>query len=149
MLDRFERFIGTVSEVHRYLHRIMTDEMQRYDLKGAYAVYFVALHQYGKLTATELGSKCERNKADVSRAISVLEERGLVFRHNKLHSGVYRAQISLTTEGFRIAEIMCDRAKAVVEMAGQGLADESRAIFYAAFDTIANNMKIISEGKMV
>ena len=149
MLDRFERFFGTLSEVHRYLHRIMTDEMQKYDLKGAYAVYFVALYQYGRLTATELGAKCERNKADVSRAISALEDRGLVFRHNNLNSGVYRAQISLTTDGFRIAEIMCERARAVVEMAGQGLADESRTVFYAVFDTIANNMKKISEGQML
>ena len=149
MLDRFERFFGTLSEVHRYLHRIMADEMQKYDLKGAYAVYFVALHQYGKLTATELASKCERNKADVSRAITALEDRGLVFRHNKLHSGVYRAQIALTTDGFRIAEVMCERARVVIEMAGQGLADESRAVFYSAFDTIAGNMKKISEGKTV
>ena len=147
MLDRFEKFLGTLSEVYRYLHRLTTDEMKKYDLKGPYAVYFITLYRYGKLTATQLGSKCERNKADVSRAIADLEERGFTFRHINIHSGAYRAQISLTEKGYKVAEMMCERVEAVMKFAGKDLTDESRRVFYEAFESIAYNMKSISGGE--
>lgn len=149
MLDRLEKFLSTVSEIHRYVHRIMTDEMQKYDLKGSYAVYFVTLYHHGKLTATELGEKCDRNKADVSRVVAALEDRGLAFRHSNIHSGTYRAHISLTEKGYEIAEMMCERVRTVVMLAGRGLTDESRSAFYNAFEIIAGNMKKISEGETV
>ena len=149
MLDRFEKFFGTVSEVHRYLHRIMSDEMRKHDIKGPYAVYFIALYHHGRLTVTELGEICERNKADVSRAVAALEAKGLAARHGNPNSGTYRAKISLTEKGLKAAKEMCERARSVVRLAGSGLNDETRAIFYSAFETIATNMKKISSGEPI
>ena len=145
MLDRFERFVSTMSEIHRYFHKIMSEEMHKYELKGSYAIYLVMLYRHVRLTVTQLGELCERNKADVSRAVADFEKRGLAFRLSNEHSGNYRAQIGLTEKGLRAAETLSERAKSVVNLAGSGLADKERDMFYHALETISRNMRNICE----
>ena len=74
MVSRFERFSFVISEIYRHLHKIMADEMEKYGLKGAYAIYLSAMYRHPDgITATELGEICSRNKADVSRAMSSMQ----------------------------------------------------------------------------
>ena len=46
MLNRFERFSLAISEIYRYWHKIAADEMEKYGLKGPYAVYLTAMYRY-------------------------------------------------------------------------------------------------------
>lgn len=145
MVDRFERFSFMIAEVSRSWHKITTDEMEEYGLKGAYSVYFTTLYRYPDgLTAVQLGELCNRDKADVSRAATVLEKQGLVCR---LSDGakVYRAPITLTDAGRKLAEGINEKAKAAVEFASRGLSDEKREIFYEALELISNNLQILSK----
>lgn len=44
MVDRFSRFSFTLSEISRYWHKLTTEEMEKYDLKGPHSVYLTAMH---------------------------------------------------------------------------------------------------------
>ena len=143
MVDRFERFSFAIYEISRYWHKIAGDEMAKYGLKGPYAEYFTTLSRFPEgITATRLGELCGRDKADVSRAICAMEEKGLV---TKDASGKrYRALLRLTDAGLAAARQINDRAHLAVECGGKGLTPEKRAIFYEALALITENLQTLS-----
>lgn len=144
MVERFERFSLAISEISRCWHRIANEVMRDYDLKGAYSVYFTTLSRFPEgLTAAELVELCGRDKADVSRAMSLLESKGLVKR-SQTETKVYRARLSLTASGVALAEHINEKAKNAVECASSGLPDEKRAVFYEALALITANMQDMS-----
>ena len=96
------------------------------------------------ITAVALGRLCHKDKADVSRALSTLEERGLVRRENA-GTGVDRARLYLTEEGRRIAEEINERAVRAVELGGSGLTDEQREMMYTALERISANLRALGQ----
>ena len=145
MIDRFERFSFTVAEIYRCWHKIATDEMEEYDLKGSYSVYFTALFRYPEgLTAVQLGELCNRDKADVSRAASLLEKNGLLQRVAE-DGKIYRTQLVLTDTGRNLAEQINAKAAVAVEYASRGLPDDKRRVFYEALELICENLQTLSK----
>lgn len=141
MERRFDHFSYDIAEISKYWHKIATDEMERYELKGSYAVYFTTLyHDVEGLTAAQLCEKCSRDKADVSRAMAILEKRGLVCKETT-GNNQYRARIRLTEAGRAAAEAIDERARLAAEYGGRGLSDEQREAFYAALDLIVTNLQ--------
>ena len=142
VIRRFEKFSMAMTEINRYWHKIAADELEKYGLKGPYVVYLTILMRYPDgITAAQLCDLSGRNKADVSRAVSDMEQKGLVQR---VGPG-YRALISLTEEGSISAEHIKDRASKAVEHGSCGISDEEREICYRVFDLILANLKTISE----
>ena len=121
--------------------------MEQYGLKGAYAQYLLMMHHYpAGITAAQLRELCDKDKAAVSRVLSELEAKGLVTRADSKDSA-YRARLRLTDEGEAAAAYVCRRATAAVELAGRGLEDPERKVFYATLELIASNLqKICKEG---
>lgn len=145
MIERFERFSFAISEIYRCWHRIAGDEMSAYGLKGPYAVYFTAMYRFPDgITAVRLGELCGRDKADVSRAMALLEAKGLIER-TAADRKVYRALMKLTPQGRQLAEQINEKAVAAVEYAGRGLTEETRAVFYEALERIAANLQSLSK----
>ena len=145
MVDRFERFIFTISEIDRYWHKVAADEMAKYGLKGPYVVYLVTMNRHTEgLTAMQLSEICGRNKADVSRAMNDMESKGLVTK-DMYQGGVYRARIILTDAGKEAAENVSKLASKAVEFGGKGITDEKRAVFYDILGLISDNLKELSE----
>lgn len=145
MVERFERFTYALSEINRYWHKIAADEMSKYDLKGPFAFYLTVLYRHHDgVTSVELGKLCDKNKADVSRAVSLLEEKGMVVRVGNNQS-LYRAKIKLTDKGNFAAEQVQKAAVRAVEIGGDGLSDEHREIFYSVLERIAGNLKDVSQ----
>ena len=139
MQDSFSRFSLGIYELSRYWHRIAGNEMRRYGLKGSYSVYFTTLQRYPDgVTAGQLCKLAGRDKADVSRAMTVLQEQGLVERD--ANGKKYRALLKLTPTGTQLAAQVCKKADSVMEYAGQGLTQEERALFYKTLDQIAENL---------
>ena len=82
MIGRFETFTLSLSEITSSWNKIASDELKPYELKGAYVVYLIALYKYENgLTAVNLCEMCNKDKAEVSRAIKILEEKGFSFRN--------------------------------------------------------------------
>jgi DNA-binding MarR family transcriptional regulator len=144
MTSRFARFSYAISQITHYWHKIAADEMARYGLKGPHAVYLVALSsQTQGLTATELGELCGKDKADVSRAVSQLEQRGFVVRESA-GKNRYRAPLRLTETGREAAEQVCGRADLAVSIAGKELTDADREVLYRSLGLIAHNLRAMS-----
>lgn len=145
MLSRFERFSFTIAAMHRYLIKISSDEMVKYGLNGSYAFYLAAMQRCTDgITAAQLCEVCDKDKAAVSRAVAEMERRGLIMREAS-GDNLYRALLKLTDEGKKAADFICRRATLAVEMAGKGLSESDRKIFYEALDLIAGNLQIISK----
>ena len=142
MIDRFERFSLVISEISRCWHKIAADEMEKYGLKGNHAVYLTTLYRFPEgITAARLSELCCRDKADVSRMMSIMEKKALVV---KVGSS-YRAQLKLTDAGLEAAEHVRDRANIAVKNASRGLSEEKRAVLYEALELIMTNLQTICE----
>ena len=145
MVDRFERFSFFISELSRYWHRISGEEMGRYGLKGPHSVYFTALSSRPEgITAPQLCELCGRDKSDVSRAMALMEEKGLV-RKEGSGQNRYGGVFKLTEAGTAVAQYVRRRASLAVELAGEDLSDEARAVFYDAMEKIAARLREISK----
>ena len=95
MIDRFARFSLAISEIDRCWHKLAAEEMAKHDLNIAHAFYLTTLIQYPQgITAAKLSELCCKNKADVSRMISILEKKGLV-RRETIAGKLYALMISL------------------------------------------------------
>ncbi len=145
MVSRFERFSHAISEINKCWHKIASDEMAKYGLKGPYAIYLTAMLRYPEgITSAKLGEVCVRDKSDVSRAVSEMEAKGIVYR---LGNGTktYRAQLTLTDAGRAAAEHIEQRAMLAVESGGKGLGEERREVLYEALDLIVENLRTVCE----
>lgn len=145
MIDRFERFSMAIFEISRHWHKIASDEMEKYGLKGTHCIYLMTMHQHPEgITASALGELCGRDKADVSRMMSIMEKKGLVSKESPSQS-LYRNLLQLTEDGIAAAEQVYQRVCTAVELTGKGLDDARRTIFYEALDLISGNLRHISQ----
>lgn len=118
--------------------------MARYNLKGPHAIYLIAMNRHPEgLTSSQLTEVCSRDKADVSRAMSAMEQSGLVKKD--LPGNRYRARLMLTEKGRQAALHICGRAAVAVEAAGKGMNNDQRKVFYETLELIAANLRELSE----
>ncbi len=145
-MNRFEKFSSLIFEVTRQWHRISTEEMAKYDLKGSYALYLSKMSSYPEgITAARLSEECSRDKADVSRAVSAMINKGLIFKDPKAKNS-YRALLKLTESGLSVAYHVEKRSSHAVDNASEGISDEDRATFYTVLEKITDNLKNINKG---
>ena len=147
MIERFEQFSISIFNISHYWNKIAAEEMKKHGLRGSYALYLIVLSRYDKnITAAKLAELCQKDKADVSRAISTFQKKGLLepFGRNR-----YRVPLILTEEGREIAGQLSARASGFLELAGEGLSDEMREYLYPSLEMIAKNMKKISEERLI
>lgn len=145
MLKRFARFSMAIAEIDRCWHKLAAEEMAKYELNSSHSVYLTTLHNYEDgITAAKLGELCGKDKADVSRMVAILEKKGLV-RKESVGGNLYRAKLRLTEEGKQAAEHVQQRAALAVELAGAGMTDGDREIFYRCLENIAANLQTLSK----
>ena len=145
MLNRFARFSLAISEISRCWHKLAAEEMAKYELNSSHAVYLTTLYNCADgVTAVKLGELCGKDKADVSRMVSILEKKGLV-RKEATGTNLYRAKLCLTEEGKNAAEQVQRRAELAVSLAGSGLTDDDREIFYRCLEQITTNLQTLSK----
>lgn len=145
MIDRFELFSSLIASIYKDIIKIERNIMTQYGLKGPHSQCLVAMRQYPDgITASELCEVCGKDKAAISRAVSGLESAGLIYR-DLAGDNIYRAPLKLTEKGSDISSKLCGAAKAAVIMAGKGLSEENRKIFYDSLSLIASNLQSISD----
>jgi len=74
--------------------------------------------------------------------VAILEKKGLV-RKEAIGNNLYRARLLLTDEGKQAAEHVRQRAAVAVELAGSGMSDEEREIFYRCLELITTNLQTL------
>ncbi|MBE6824729.1 MAG: winged helix-turn-helix transcriptional regulator [Ruminococcaceae bacterium] len=145
MIERFEKFSLAIFEITRYWHKLANDEMLKIGLKGPHATYLTTLYKYDDgVTAPKLSELCSKDKADVSRMMSIMEEKGLVVKESG-GKNTYRGLLKLTEKGRKVAKALQKRIAIAVEMAGKGLSDKDRENFYSSLELISTNLRTLSE----
>ena len=139
MIHRFHTFVSNITLCYKSIQRIKSVEMTEFGLKGTHAMcLFYLHHEPGGLTAAQLCSRCEEDKAAISRTLAELIEQGYIQPAEKRK---YRAPMQLTDAGIQVAEKVDTLVEQWVTAGGAGLTDEERAAFYHALDIISENLK--------
>lgn len=143
MLGRYEVLSAAISSMYHDIQKIERVEMAKFGLKGPHAQCLLILRRYsGGLTASELCDICDKDKAAVSRTVAELQDAGMVSREDR--NGIrYRAKLTLTEKGDAAAEAVSQRALVAVELAGVGLEEEQRQVFYQVLNLISRNLHTI------
>ena len=144
MVSKYEIFSTVVSSLYHDIQRIERTEMEKYGLKGPHAQCLVVMERYPQgITAARLCEICERDKAAISRTVAELETAGLLLR-KETYGVHYRVPLVLTDAGKAAARNVNEVAGRAVDLAGAGLNDEQRAVFYHVLGVIAQNLHTIS-----
>lgn len=144
MVERFEKFSYLISELSKLLHKIESEELAEFGVKGPFAIYLLTLSKFPEgISAKKISELCSRDKADVSRAVSALCEKGLAVKISE-EGTKYRMPIALTENGMLVAERISEKARNAVDFASVGVSDENRKIFYETLETICSNMTKMS-----
>ncbi len=145
MVERFEKFSFAIFEITRYWHKLASEEMAKYGLKGPHATYLTTLYRFEDgITAPQLSELCGKDKADVSRMMSIMEKKGLVVKES-VGKNLYRGLLKLTDEGKAAAQHVRERVALAVDLAGKGLSEKDRETFYCALDLISDNLRTLCE----
>ena len=145
MIQRFEVFCNSAFSIYRCIQKIERIEMEKFGLKGPHAQCLLTMSRFPEgITAAQMCSYCDKDKAAISRTVSELEEVGMLTR--ACNDGKrYRSILTLTDAGREAAARVAARAERVVERAGSGFSDDQRAVFYNVLGLIAGNLQNICD----
>lgn len=146
MKERFEGFVGLISNIHKNIQKVKQNKMKEFGLSGNHVMCMVYLAQYPEgITAAKLCQLISVDKAATSRALSELLEKGYVRYPDADGQKKYRATVMLTQSGVEITKqmdgIICD----VVDEIGGSLSDEERTHMYRALDIIDKNLEQLTK----
>lgn len=148
MVDRFQLLTANIAKMSRYIKRIKSEEMAdiRPDLKGPHVscLYYIYKSD-GTMTAKEITEVCDEDKAAISRSLDSLEKEGYITCESKTEKR-YKSPISLTEKGKEVAVLIEKKIDKIVDMAGVGLTEENRKIFYQSLAIISKNLKDLYDG---
>ena len=143
-MDRFSSFTVLIGSLNRSIKRIKTEETKEFNLKGPHVSCLYYLYKEGALTAKELTSICEEDKAAISRSLDYLETCGFIYCDSVLKKR-YNSQLLLTEKGKFIGESISKKIDSIVEQASLGITEEERQILYKCLNIIDGNLKKLGE----
>lgn len=144
MIGRYEQFSSAIAAIYKVIQKIERDEASKFGLKGPHVQCLVTMSSCPKgLTAAELCEICEKDKAAISRAVTQLEKKELLYRSGNGDNN-YRAALLLTPKGAEIANDLRQTVLRAVEAGGKGISDQDRAALYDSLARIAENLQEIS-----
>lgn len=139
MIDRFEIFTTTITQIYKNLQRVKMLEMADHELRGTHVMCLFELNRHPDgLTVTQLSTLCGEDKAATSRTVAELMQKKLIIADS---TKKYRSPIVLTQDGMKVATQIDAQATQAVETIGKGLTDEERETFYHVLTTISDNLK--------
>ena len=137
----FESFVFSVARIYKDIQKIKGREMARMGLRGAHALYLYRLYRAPEgLTGAQLTALCDEDKAAVSRAMSQLEDAGLIVYPDDTDQRRYRSRAVLTPSGRETARRVDERISNYVCAVQSNMTDEHRRNFYSALNEIADNL---------
>ena len=142
--NRFELFDVSVSLICKNLQKIKTEIMQTYGLKSSHVLFMVQLGGSSDgLTASELSQAGHMDKAQISRVVSELTDKGYITR-SQAYGKKYKYRLTLTEAGRKIAgelDRLIDRA---LDYVSGSIPRSDLEIFYRTLFTINDNLFSLS-----
>lgn len=140
MEERFETFTVLVNRISRNIRKIKNQEMAEYGLRSAHISCLYYLYIEDHLTAKDLCNRCEEDKATISRAIEVLEEKGYIICESKFAKR-YKSPLALTEYGRTVAKTIMDKISFVLNEVCIELSEDERVEFYRCLSIISENLE--------
>jgi len=142
--DRFADFSNLIYNAYKSLHRLKTRGMRAYGLGSAHTFCLRTLHGCKNgMTRTQLAAACSVDKAQISRLVSELEERGYLVEESK--GAGYRKKIFLTEHGHKVASGIDDMVDRVLHYVSSEIPDESIEQMYQTLSVICDKLKCAEE----
>lgn len=138
-IDRFERFSKTINQISKELKKIKYKHMSKYGLGSIHAMCIISLGETPCQTAAELMNGEEIDKAQMSRVIKDLCEKGYV-RPVEGQNRKYRLQYELTETGKEIAAEVRQKAVDIVKFVDDGVSDENIMVMYFTLEKLCSNL---------
>lgn len=139
MDNRFEVFTVLVNRISRSIRRIKNQEMAACGLRSAYVSCLYHLTMEDGLTATDLGERCEEDKATISRALTHLEREGYITCPDP-GTKRYRSPLLLTEKGRAAGQVIAGKINHVLEEISAEMTEEERLTFYRCLSRISDHL---------
>lgn len=139
MEDLFIKFTAAITKLNKLIHKIKSYEMCKFGLNPIHVScgYYLNKNPQG-LTAKELSELSLEDKAAISRALKILQEKGFV----KYVPHGRNEVVQLTDKGRNFAESLDERIESAVKAARVDITDDERIFFYDSLLEISDNLKV-------
>ena len=145
--DRLDEFMTLIVGASRCVTKLKSRYMARYGLGSTHTMCIRKLYSSKSgLTRTQLSDLCELDKAQVSRIIVELTQKGFVSEGPG--SSNYKRRVILTNEGKRIAEEINSIVLQINNYVSAEIPHEDIETFYRVFDLIHKNLKVAEDSNI-
>ena len=142
--DRFEDFSNLICAALKSLQKIKNHGMEPYGLGSTHTLCLKRLNSSPEgVTRKELAETCEIDKAQVSRLIIELSEKGYVYEESGGRG--YRKKIFLTESGKMVAAEIDRKIRKVLRYVSGDIPNENIAVMYMTLETICENLRRAEE----
>ncbi len=142
--DRLDKFMTLVVGASRSVTKLKSKYMTEYGLGSTHTMCIRKLYSSPEgLTRTALSELCELDKAQVSRIVSELAEKGCITERGGPSN--YKRRVRLTDEGRRIAEDINGKVLRINEYVSGTLTNEEIDTFYNVFSLICTKLRQAEE----
>ena len=142
--DRLNKFMTLIVSASRSVTKLKGRYMSEYGLGSTHTMCIRRLFSAENgLTRTQLAEECELDKAQVSRIINELANRGCIVENPGKTN--YKRRIVLTDEGKRIASDINTKVLRINEYVSNTLSEEEISTFYNVFEKICENLRAVEK----
>ena len=143
--NRFELFDVSMSLICKSIQKIKSEIMQSYGLKSSHVLFMVQLgEQEDGLTASELSRAGHMDKAQISRVVSELTDKGYITKCSGTGQK-YRNKFKLTEAGRRIAKDLNNLIDKALEYVSGSIPKADLEVFYRTLFTISDKLFSLTE----
>ena len=140
----FEAFHASISNAMKSLEKIKARGMDEYGLSGTYTLCLRQL--YGRpngMTRTELAQRCCVDRAQITRVIGELLEKGLVLEVG--NGSNYRKRCVLTEKGRKTTTEINDQVDRILAFVSGDIPSDRLETFYETLNEICEKLKQAEE----
>ena len=142
--DRLDEFMALVVGASRSVTKLKSRYMADFGLGSTHTMCIRKLYASEKgLTRTQIAECCELDKAQVSRIIGELSQKGYAVEGPS--NSNYKRRVVLTCEGKQVAEEINGIVLKINTSVSEEIPMEEIEVFYRVFEKICGNLKIAEE----
>lgn len=142
--DRLEAFMTLLKGASVSITKIKSRGMSCYGLGSTHTACMRRLYDAPDgATRTQLAEACELDKAQITRIVSELSEKGYVTE--KSGASNYKRRIVLTERGRSVTGEINSIVLSVNQFVSQNISDDDIATFYRIFGEICTRLKLAEE----
>lgn len=144
MNDRFVMFTTLIANISRSIFRMKSEFMSEFNLKSSHVSCIYYIHHGLARSASELCRVCDEDKANISRAIKELEERGMISRVRDSR-GRRSGRLAITDDGREVAIFITEQIDNIFAILDDAVTEEERAVMYKALSNISSGLSAICD----